>query len=629
MGFQWFERGLLGVDIFFVISGFLIGGILLSELEKTGSLNFRHFYERRLRRIVAPLLMMMLMTFAASWFIVSPAEFVSVSKSAVFANFSLSNYFFLGSISYFDPSTANLPLIHTWSLAIEEQFYLALPLLLWLVSRTRLKRFIPGILIAIFVASAVFRAVSLPSNPDGVFYLIEFRAWELLGGVLAFILAKRSKLGERSRSFLSSSGLLAIVLAYTFDLSKLAPAISNELVAVLGTALIVAFSSQGTVIGKFLAWRPFVWIGLISYSLYLWHQPVFSLARISSPENLSPESLFVWVPLILGLAYVSWRFIENRFRDRKLMSTKRVIQWVTVLSAVLLIAASVVTKPASSFASYRVTATSTVTASELESRLSPNYGVNRVCTSFLTHKSKCTTGDVAGKPTVALWGDSFSMHLAQGLVSSPTKAKFIAQTLITCNPVYGLAPKNKANGMSGARNCIRTNTAFFNYLMSSEARSSIRTVILASHWENITTPGKTTLDSKGVLSTDSTKPRIAIRNTIASLKSAGYRVVVFASPAYTGVDLGACLKRAILKGGKLSACNFPLAQNQSTKPNELLTGIVTNADKLVQLVPLMCPKGTCLASAGSTLIYRDKYHISREGSAYLGKKYDLMGLALR
>lgn len=643
MGFSLFSKGFLGVDIFFVISGFLIGGILLRQLEETGTISFRDFYERRVRRIFPALAIMMPVVFGIAWLVLAPNEFKNFTQSALFANFSLSNNYFLNSVSYFDPGTEKLPLIHTWSLAVEEQFYIIFPLLLWAFQRLRFKQgqVILGIS-TLFATSFILRSVTVISDSSSAFYLLQFRAWELLAGVLAFFAKKHLQTRPWLANSLSSVGFILILISLFVDLDTIFWAGSSEFTAVLGSALFVAYASTSDLVGRLLSWKPFVGIGLISYSLYLWHQPIFALVRASSLQTVDANQLLLWLPIVFAVATASWYFIERPFRDRKVMPTKRLLWATATLSVMTTILAISITQPASSFASYKLDnnpkvdslshttapAIQNVSAAELEARLSPNYGVDRVCTLFIYHKKKCTTGSGTGSPTVALWGDSFSMHMVQALRDSPTKARFIAQTLITCNPVVGLAPKNAANGLGGARNCLKTNQGFFNYLMSSEAKSTIRTVILASHWENLTVTGKTTLDSRGVLSKDPAKPALYIRNTISALQNAGYRVVVFSSPAYTNNDSGACLVTAALKHLPLASCNFPLSQNQSTGPNALLEGIASGANKFVRLVPLMCPNNMCLASVGNTLIYRDQYHISREGSAYLGRTYDIMGLAL-
>jgi hypothetical protein len=257
--------------------------------------------------------------------------------------------------------------------------------------------------------------------------------------------------------------------------------------------------------------------------------------------------------------------------------------------------------------------------------MSPNYGLSQACGSFISNKVTCTYGDVSGNPTVALWGDSFAMHLVQGLETSATKVKFITQTRSICNPVIGYAPKNSVTGMSGAKGCNQTNETFLNYLLQGHG---IQTVILASHWENLLGDGRTTLSTSGVVNSDPSKPRAALQKTIQTLKNAGFKVVVVSSPAYVSANTGACVVSKITRGKPLSECNFPLSASGSNGPNELLRSLSTGADRVLNLPDFECPNGTCLATAGSVLIYRDRYHLSREGSAYLGRRYDLMGKAL-
>lgn len=629
MGFDLAPAGFLGVDVFFVISGFLITGILISELETTGRINLTKFYERRIRRILPGLFVVIFVSFIGAYFVLLPDDFFAFRESAKYSIASISNVYFLGASDYFATDSDLFPLLHTWSLAVEEQFYLLFPILLWGFFKFLGRGLLLGALSLGFVASLSFAQMNLQDSSAAAFYLIQFRAWELVAGSIALIYFTKIKYTFRVANLLSIGGLVILVASYVFFPGDFQHPGIATLIPIIATVLVIVFSRPNTLAFSLLSTKPFVSIGLLSYSLYLWHQPVFALVRAAVGPDVSPLALLPWLTLVVLLAYLSWKFVEKPFRNKDKMSTKSTLRSVGFSGAVLLLASSIIQIPATSYAKYTVGNTKTVTVAQLENRLSPNYGVNRVCSNFLKYQSACTSGTVTGGPTVALWGDSFSMHIVQGLQQSPTKAKFIAQTLITCNPIYGIAPKNSANGMSGAANCNKTNTAFFNYLLSAKARSTIRTVILSSHWENIILKGKTTLDSKGALSTDSTKPHVALQNTIDRLKAVGYRVVVVSSPAYVSKDTGACLKTAVIRRKNIAACDFPMSSSSSLVSNALLQRLSAKANKFINLTTLMCPKLVCQASVGNVLIFRDKYHISREGSAYLGRTHDLMGLALK
>lgn len=628
MGFSFLPAGFLGVDVFFVISGFLIGGILFRELETTGRISLHKFYERRIRRIFPGFLTMVVVTFIASWLLLLPNDFKSFESSIWYAITSTSNIFFNNTFDYFSQDVTLVPLVHTWSLSVEEQFYIFFPLVLLAI------KFVPGrskyywLFGLLAIGSLVCANLEVVVNPTSAFYLVQFRGWELLVGVLAAIYLSTRQALPKFAEPLSLVGLLLLLIPYfAYPTDFLHPSIMTFW-PVLGAALVLVFAQSGTLVARMLSFKPMVWIGLISYSLYLWHQPVFALVRIWYGEAISTLDLLPWLAVSVVVSYISWRFVEQVFRDRKSMSVKSLLSAVSAGVLATLVTVSLVAEPASANTKFPVGGGKTVTAFELDSRMSPNYGVNRVCSNFLKHQSTCTSGTATANPTVALWGDSFSMHIVQALQQSRTKAKFVSQSLITCNPIEGIAPKNKANGMSGAKNCNKVNSAFMAYLMSSKAKSSIRTVILASHWENILLNGKTTLDSRQVLSQDSQKPRAALQATISKLRNAGYRVVVISSPAYTETNSGQCLRTAILKRKSLATCDFPLSANQSNTPNTLLRSIVTGANKYINLVDMMCPHSVCKASVNGTIMFRDRYHLAREGSAYLGRTYDLMGQAL-
>lgn len=313
-GFGIFSGGFVGVDVFFVISGYLITGILLRELQE-GRFSILKFYERRARRILPALFAVMLACLPFAWAWMLPTAFEEFARSIIAVCVFLSNVLFWRESGYFAADAEEKPLLHTWSLAVEEQYYVIFPLFLALLWRFRGQWALIGTASAAAV-SLVLCEWAARHYPDANFYLLPTRAWELLAGSLCAFWqssARRRSFGGAD-PWLASAGLALIVFAiFAFDEHTPFPSI-YALIPVLGAALFLLFADADRAAGWILARRAPVSIGLISYSAYLWHQPLFAFARIRSfnePETTLMGGLAI---LSLGLAYLSWRYVEAPFR---------------------------------------------------------------------------------------------------------------------------------------------------------------------------------------------------------------------------------------------------------------------------------------------------------------------------
>lgn len=314
-GFAGFSGGFVGVDIFFVISGYLITSIIYADLvKKRFSLN--HFYERRARRILPALYLVTFCCLPVAWLTLGPKQMKDFCESLIgVATFS-SNFTFKDQSDYFATASELKPLLHTWSLAVEEQFYLLFPLLLILVKRLRTKAIL-AVLSGVFLISISLALIEVDRDPDSAFFMLHTRAWELLvGSLLALSLPGLKPLQSKPRisEGLGWLGLVFISASVVlFDQATKTPGLPM-LLPTLGAALIIGFSSPSTQVGRMLSLKPVVWVGLISYSAYLWHQPLFAFARIVLEE----PALWVFAALsalTLVLAQLTRTFIETPCRS--------------------------------------------------------------------------------------------------------------------------------------------------------------------------------------------------------------------------------------------------------------------------------------------------------------------------
>lgn len=323
-GFEWFSGGFVGVDVFFVISGFLITSIILKELDQA-NFSITNFYERRARRILPALFLLMLVCLPFAWFLLLPHELVDFGKSLVAVSTFSSNFLFWQESNYFSADSELMPLLHTWSLAVEEQFYVVFPLLLLLLWRFGKSTILVLIIIIAFVSFALSEW-GLRAHQEANFYLLPTRAWELMiGSLTAFYLFRNKvEVSFLLSQILSSLGLVMIFVAIFFlDKNDPFPGI-YALLPTIGSALIILFASKGTITNRLLSKQWMVLIGLISYSAYLWHQPILAFARIIIQDDIKPVLLFALCVIPFLLAYLSWRWVEKPFRDRNRFSRMQV-----------------------------------------------------------------------------------------------------------------------------------------------------------------------------------------------------------------------------------------------------------------------------------------------------------------
>jgi peptidoglycan/LPS O-acetylase OafA/YrhL len=325
-GSSLFSGGYVGVDVFFVLSGYLITNIVLTHFEQK-KFNYSDFFERRARRIFPALYVVLVACTLPAWFLFVPPDMLSFVNSQSSAAAFLSNIFFWRESNYFDTSSELKPLLHTWSLAVEFQFYLIYPLYIWLAYRLFPKYLFHATALC-FIVSLCLSHWGAIVKPTPNYYLLPTRAWELLYGALVAIwITKHSKnralnIGKLKADLITAVGLLLIIGPVFFFTNKTPFPSAYALIPTTGAAIIIIFSKYSSFSYRLLTLKPLTYLGLISYSAYLWHQPIYAFIR-QLEEYLSSQG--VWAAAIVAtiiLASATYHFIENPFRSRSKISTR-------------------------------------------------------------------------------------------------------------------------------------------------------------------------------------------------------------------------------------------------------------------------------------------------------------------
>jgi peptidoglycan/LPS O-acetylase OafA/YrhL len=474
-GIKLFGGGFVGVDVFFVISGYLITTIILAELEN-GSFSLLHFYERRVRRILPALFLVMFACLPFAWFWLLPNALKAFSQSLVAVNIFTSNFLFWHTSGYFDSTSELKPLIHTWSLAVEEQYYALFPLLImatWKLGRRR----ILWILSAIFLISLVSAQLGVTSKPTFTFFMLPTRVWELLIGAFIAFYHTQKNINNQNPNVAQIGGLIGLLLitypVFAYSNQTPFPGL-YALAPTIGAALIIIFATPKTVIGSLLSSKICVTAGLVSYSAYLWHQPMFAFARERSLEEPSAYLMLTLAILSFGFAYLSWKYVEKPFRNTHRINRNKVFIYATVCSAC--------------FVSIGLAGIAT---DGFKLRLPPNllyqsFGeklqrTGDICNPLPVDAYKgvlaCEFGSVLSKKSILLYGDShmqaISEEFEKALISKNIKGLKVA--LEGCEVVPQIY--NTFDRLSHSRKCEDSFNNLLAYIKNIKSD-----IVIASRW---------------------------------------------------------------------------------------------------------------------------------------------------
>ncbi len=605
-----FAGGFAGVDVFFVISGYLITGLILRQ-QSEGGFSLADFYDRRIRRILPALGAMLLAATIAALFLLLPDELTAFGKSLAGATLFYANIlYWLRDAAYFAPDSAQNPLLHVWSLSVEEQFYVFWPLLLIVLARFR--RALPLVIAGLAAASFVLALVYARIDPSASFYLLPGRAWQLLLGALLASGGLPPLRNAALRNTAAIAGVLLIAAAVVLPGGTELYRPFNALGAAFGTAAILYAADGGAnIVTAALATAPPVFIGRISYSLYLWHWPALVFARFWLDRELTAPDIAVILAAVFAVSILSWRYIEQPIRRAR--GTWR---GIPVSMPVAAAAGAMLLAAAAAF----------VLTHGLPSRVPPDVRVLdaegavpldfRSCSATAVARRDCVKGDPSLAGQAILWGDSHAMTLAPGLdaFAAARHLRLRRLTRSACPPLPGIDILTP----SGSRitPCTGFNRSTLKFIL---AQSDIRLVILEARWEVY-------LNENRIRPTAQAGQAMAhaLGAVLDAFAKRHIPVLVIGNVPLFAFTPAQCYGHKRLAGHDPQAClaqSLPAAMVKIGATDDLVAKVVARypADRLYLPRDVLCDGARCRAFAAGHVLYADGHHLTAAGAAFVGR----------
>lgn len=628
-GIKSVSGGYVGVDIFFVISGYLITSIIVREIEN-GNFSIVKFYERRFRRILPALTIVVISSLIVGSILFDASMFVDLGKSAVATTLFSSNILFYMESGYFDGPAHLKPLLHTWSLAVEEQYYIFFPIFLIIIARLDSKKYAKWLL-PLCLLSFITCVVGMKFDSSGTFYLIPTRAWELLiGGALAINVLPQVK-NQIVTNLFSGVGLLLIGFSiFSFSPSTNFPGIAAA-TPTLGAAMIIYSGIGGeTFVGRILSFRPIVFIGLISYSLYLWHWPVLVYTKYYAIKELGNVEISVMIGMIFTLSILSWHYIEKPFRKKKSQYSRKSIFITSSTVSVIILSVGFLIIFENGFPS-RCT-------NDLEHIIIADKTAWKHWESCGNAKSRinnnqelCNLGKDGIQPDFIFWGDSHAQALAPAIDLSAKRIGLTGKlaTQSACPPLMSIERPNRLS-------CNEFNKDVLQYISDN---ADIKTVILAARWALSTsgtrykkesgTPVKL-IDIQSTSTADVSNTvlfEIGLKRTIDKLQELGKSVLLVKPVPEIGYDVPSAYFIATQTGRDVNSLISPTFKEYQLRTESVASIFSTlKNEKFVKIIDpsqyLCDEKKYCNVVADGILLYRDDDHLSNFGAKYVSPSFD-------
>ncbi len=612
-----FSGGYVGVDVFFVISGYLITSTILPDI-RAHTFSIAAFYERRIRRILPALFLTILLSAAAAAFLLIPANLKALSDSIVAVALFVSNVRFWRDSGYFDAPAEHKPLLHTWSLAVEEQFYILFPLFLIGVRRFGRSRFALWLSVAA-IGSLALSEYATRYMPVAAFYLAPARAWELIVGALVACDALPAAVHARTRNVAAAVGIALIVASVIgYNSSIPFPGIA-AIVPTVGAALIAHAGTKGdTFISRMLSIRPLVFIGLISYSLYLLHWPLLVFGKYYLIRGMT---LGVSAGLLLAsfaLATLSWRFVERPLRSLRMR--RRPLFGVAAAAITVTIGASAYVHVEDGLPRRFPYGGPWSTACDERRPEDPN--------------GLCTLG-LSASPTFLLWGDSHAAALAPGIDSAAlrTHAAGYQAHKSGCPPLVGV--EVRWTSFPNLASCAAFNQDVLRYIGS---RPALRTIILASRWAMFASGHGYGVNADSTIALSATYQidagsetaadlfRLGLDRTVRQLRALGRRVVLVDPIPEVGYEVPEALFIAQRTGRDVNDLIGPTPEQYRAR-NRIVLDVLNRFRGVhdvreIDVAQRMCTARRCTVSVSGRPLYQDDQHLSLDGSQYLSGLFD-------
>lgn len=609
----FFTGGFIGVDVFFVISGYLITGILWREIA-AGEFSILRFYERRARRILPALFAVILFSALVGVVLLTPEEMENFAVSVIGAVFFVQNFVLGAQAGYFDAASETKPLLHIWSLAVEEQFYIFFPPLLWLVARWLTRGGVVVVIALTLLLSLAASVALMTQRPVFNFYMLPLRAWELLAGsLLAIALGQQAPRSGRLRDAVSVAGLLAILgpaLLYTAD----TPFPGYTAIPPVAGTVALIWAGERSLGGRLLSWRPLVFIGLISYSLYLWHWPLIAFHALIFPDQAPLWHAVVLLGLSMLLATLSWRHVETPFRRQTGLwpDRRRVfVQSGAAMGLFLGLAAAILA--GGGWPWRAAPETVALAAVAREKQISDNQCRSEVPLFTLRGQKRgfCHLGAPGdGKPDVIVWGDShvgawFPM-LDKVFQASGTRA--LAISMAGCPIAFDIARAEQDKG-----GCTEASEAIRDYI----AREDIGRVLIVGSWFGALTEKNTVY--QGQTSHDDATRRENITRALADTGAALRGMGVTSGFLMTVPGARYSVPEALFRKAQLGF--YPEVRRTQAEYDAVLSPVEETVrayfDHVITTADLLCAEGPCAVLHEGQPLYYDGNHPSLYLNAFL------------
>lgn len=609
-GFSLFQGGFVGVDIFFVISGYLITSILITDLDNQ-KFSIISFYERRARRLLPALFFVLISSIPFAIFLFIPIDLKNFGQSLVAVSFFSSNFLFWLEFDYFDAASELKPLIHTWSLAVEEQFYILFPILLLFIWRLGRNTTLI-IFFVLFLISILLSEWASNTYPTAGFFLLPFRGWELLIGAFLSVLIKQYGFikSNNLNQMISLTGILLIILSIVFfDHETPFPGFIG-LLPTLGTSFLILSAVPGTWVFRFLTIRLIILMGLISYSAYLWHQPMLVYARYFFGESFNIFYLIIFCILPFLFAYFTWKYIEQPFRDRLRFS--RISIFTFSFLGIILFFGIGLTLHLTNGLSHRL-------PDELKEEYLYQPGTN--CSFFNFGSELFTSEEVSScldnsSDSVFLVGDSHANALSYSLSNELNKIGLQVINISSpgCFPIFGT--KNPSKSEVQEANCDAMKDFIQQRVLNLK-----RPIILSSRWR-LSIEGDRYNNGEGgiewgnpspvYLTSDHSKERLYL-HTEDELTKLGedLKLIIINQIPEVGSDP---IRNKFVNNSRVLDHDYSQYLSQNDRINSMFRKVV-NAS-IIQTDKLVCDLKSkrCKTEINGKLLYMDSHHPSIEFS---------------